>query len=325
MKQKYKKEDNPLKNYLLYFFAVILWTALLPFSTSVAKVENPAKEPASYEAKYKVKKASGEIAEMTIDEYTLGVMLTEMPANYEKEALRAQAIAIRSYALYLIETNSAKHEDADLCSDGKCCRNYVTYDELCTKTSKANADERFKAMSAAVYETCGEALTYEGKTAMTLYHISSPAKTESYENVFKTKVPYLVSVDNVDESGFVQYKKEITFKFADFQKLLNDNGYQYTYTEGEKAFPALNNAGRCEYAVFGSVEIPASIFCSLAGLNSNCFEIAKVSDGYKITSYGLGSGLGMSQYGANILATQGCTYKEILSFYFKNTVLEKRK
>ena len=326
MKQKYKKEDNPLKNYLLYFFAVILWTALLPFSSSVAKDDgNVSNITTGYEAKYKVKKTSGEITEMTIDEYTLGVMLTEMPANYEKEALRAQAVAIRSYALYLIETNNTKHEDAHLCSDGKCCRNYITYDELCTKTSKTNADERFKAMSAAVYETSGDVLTYEGKTAMTLYHISSPAKTESYENVFKTQVPYLVSVDNVDESGFVQYKKEVVFKFADFQKLLTDNGYKYTYTEGEKAFPALNNAGRCEYAVFGSVEIPASIFCSLTGLNSNSFEITKVSDGYKITSYGFGSGLGMSQYGANILASQGCTYKEILSFYFKNTLLEKRK
>lgn len=313
-----------MKNYLLYFFAVILWTALLPFTLSFAKAEN-ADAPADYETKYKVKKASGEIVEMTIDEYTLGVMLTEMPANYEKEALRAQAVAIRSYALYLIENKIPKHDDADLCTDGKCCRNYITYDELLTKTSKENANERFVAMSAAVYETSGEVLTYDGKTAMALYHISSPNKTESYENVFHIKVPYLVSVDNADESGFVQYKKEVFYKFADFQKLLNDNGYDYTYKEGEKAFPALNNAGRCEYAIFGSVEIPASIFCSMTGLNSNCIEIKKESDGYRITSYGFGSGLGMSQYGANILASQGYTYKEILSFYFKNTEIENRK
>jgi len=313
-----------LKNYLLYFFAVILWTALLPFTVSLAKVES-ADVPINYETKYKVKKSSGEITEMTIDEYTLGVMLTEMPANYEKEALRAQAVAIRSYALYLIENKIPKHKDADLCSDGKCCRNYITYDELLTKTSKENANERFRAMSAAVYETSGEVLTYQGKTAMALYHISSPAKTESYENVFKIKVPYLVSVDNVDESGFVQYKKEVFYKFADFEKLLNDNGYDYAYKDGEKAFPAVNSAGRCEYVIFGSAEIPASIFCSITRLNSNCIEIVKESEGYRIASYGLGSGLGMSQYGANILASQGYTYKEILSFYFKNTEIEKRK
>jgi stage II sporulation protein D len=151
--------------------------------------------------------------------------------------LKAQAVAIRSYALYIIESKSGKHADADLCADGKCCRNYITYDELCTKTSKKNADERFKAMSAAVYETSGEILTYEGKTAMTLYHISSPAKTESYENVFKTEVPYLVSVDNVDESGFVHYKKEVVFKLPSSRSCLPTTDTITPTRRAKKPFP----------------------------------------------------------------------------------------
>ena len=306
---------------MLYFFAVIMWTSLIPFSpTLVSRVENKTVSDLEINVLYK----DGSIRKMTLDEYVLGVMLTEMPSNYEKQALKAQAVAIRSYALYLMENSVTKHHpEADLCADGNCCRKYITYDELCEISGDKNADLRLAIMSTAVKETQGEVLTYNGKTAMTLYHISSPARTESYENLFGLDVPYLTGVDNVDESGFIYYKKELHYTYEELQKLLVKNGFDYSYKKDEKSFATPNKNLRSEYAVFGNVKVNASLFAEIAGLNSTFFEITQKNDGYTFSSYGYGSGLGMSQYGANVLASKGYDYKDILSFYFKGTLIEK--
>lgn len=317
-----------MRNYLLYFFVLLIWASLIPFTPALfgsVQEENSAVES----EKYKVLTSDGTIAEMTLDEYVLGVMLSEMPASYEKQALFAQAIAIRSYTVYLLEENKNRHstEDGtqyDLCSNDDCCRKYITYNELVVLAGETNAAERFATMRAAVSETSGEILTYNGKTAMTLYHISSPGRTEGYENAFGVVVPYLRGVDNVDESGFIYYKKEAYYSFADFQVLLNSNGYQYTYTEGELFFPTPNENARSTTVTFGNSEIAVASFVKMVGLNSTCIEIIKDATGYIIRSYGYGSGLGMSQYGANILASQGSSYQDILKFYFKDTIIEKR-
>ncbi|HAN21334.1 MAG: hypothetical protein A2Y15_07170 [Clostridiales bacterium GWF2_36_10] len=319
-----------MKNYLLYFFILLLWTSLIPFTPVVINHIENNEVITETEEMYTVLLPNGETAEMTLDEYVLGVMLTEMPASYEKQALFAQAVCIRSYAVYILEqakheNNDSPHPDADFCSNPDCCRRYITYDALKALAGDDNATERYNAMKDAVYETSGEILTYNGKTAMTLYHISSPARTESYENVFNIAVPYLTAVNNVDESGFIYYEKEVKITFEELEKLLMSNGYDYSYSEGEQAFATLNENKRSNYVMFGSTEITAARFAELVGLNSNCIEITKNSDGYTICSTGFGSGLGMSQYGANILALQGKTYKEILSFYFTDTQLVKRK
>ncbi len=179
-------------------------------------------------------------------------------------------------------------------------------------------------MSAAVSETSGEVLTYNGKTAMTLYHASSPARTESYESLFGTAVPYLVGIDNVDESSFIHYKKETYFTFLDLQVLLAANGYEYKHVENEVFSVTLNENLRANNIVIGSTDIPATDFIKIIGLKSCCIEITTDGAGYLFKSSGYGSGLGMSQYGASLLAMQGYSYKDILKFYFKDTSLEKR-
>lgn len=316
-----------MKNYLLYFFILLLWTSLIPFTPAI--IGNESAEESTPEVKLKVKTSGGETKELTLEEYVLGVMLTEMPANYEKQALLAQAVVIRSYTEYLLENrqagNPSNHPDFALCSDAACCRNYITYEELVTLAGETNAAARYAAMSAAVNETAGEVLTYNGKTAMTLYHVSSCAHTESYQNVFGVAVPYLVGTDNVDEASFIYYKKNKHFTFAELQTLLASGGYSYTYTEGEQTIVDKNENLRCTSILLGNTEIKATDFVKLTGLNSFCIEIVKDTTGYTFSSFGYGSGLGMSQYGANILASQGKTYQDILKFYFKDTTLEKRK
>jgi len=320
-----------LKNYLLYFFVVLMWMALVPFAPVI--IGDGAKAE-TYENSHiiRVLTIDNTVVEMTLDDYVLGVMLSEMPASYEKQALLAQAVVIRSYTQYLLEAQEQGDEhhtasgglEYDLCSNPSCCRKYTTESELVSLAGKTNAEARIKAMSAAVSETSGEVLTYNGKTAMTLYHASSPARTESYESLFGTAVPYLVGIDNVDESSFIHYKKETYFTFLDLQVLLAANGYEYKHVENEVFSVTLNENLRANNIVIGSTDIPATDFIKIIGLKSCCIEITTDGAGYLFKSSGYGSGLGMSQYGASLLAMQGYSYKDILKFYFKDTSLEKR-
>ena len=318
-----------MRNYLLYFFVLIIWTALMPFAPSAIGTDDGLNKSAvGNDDMLKVLTANGVVAEMTLDEYVLGVMLTEMPTSYDRQALLAQAVCIRSYVKYLLDTtekiDTVLHSEA-LCADSNCCLKYITFNELRALTNDENATARFIAMSTAVYETSGEVLTYNGRAAMTLYHISSPARTESYGNLFDISVPYLTGVNNIDESGFIYYKKEKRLSFNELESLLMANGYDYSYTANEQVSMVTNENLRCEYIIFGKTRISAAVLVELLELNSACIDIIKDSDGYIISSSGYGSGLGMSQYGANILAAEGYTYKDILSFYFKGLVLEKLK
>ncbi len=316
-----------MRNYLLYFFVLTVWTALLPFSPSVPVISETLEQNECTSSDIISVLTDDGIIEVSLDEYVLGVMLNEMPANYEKQALLAQAVCIRSYVLYILENKprTPEHPEADFCNNPSCCRSFTSYKELLELISEENATARFLAMSAAVYETSGQILTYDGKPIMALYHISSPARTESYGNVFDISVPYLTGVTNVDESGFVRYKQDVRFSFDELEALLMANGYDYSYTE-EEFFSVLTNENmRCEYVILGETEIPGRAFSEIAELKSSCYEIKKDVDGYIITSYGYGSGLGMSQYGANILASEGRTYEEILKFYFKDTNIQKLK
>lgn len=315
-----------MKNYLLYFFAILLWTVAIPFTPEVLGFEATVKEQEYKPRNVSVKMKSGEIEEMNIEDYVLGVMLCEMPSNYDKQALLAQAVTIRSYVYYLIENrDSNKHSDADLCCDGSCCREYITYKELYGMSGDNIAIDRNAVMKEAVKETEGEIITYNDKAILALYHISSGARTESYQNLNGINVPYLTSVNNVDESGFVYYKKEVFYKFADFENLLKTNGFEYTYSSDEQPVVTQNTSGRCDSIRFGTVMVTGTDMMKMTDLASTNIEISKGKDGYTIRSYGLGSGLGLSQFGANVLAGKGYDYKQIIEFYFKNTLVKKLK
>lgn len=317
-----------MKNLLLYFFACIIWTATVPFFASPAKDEHTPEPPGIINA-LALKDSDGEINELTLDEYVAGAMLSELPSASGRQALRALAVALRSRIVYLTdllpESEVTRSGLPVLTAGAEGVPAMITLDALKELSGEEEAIKRFAAVNEAVYATSGEIITYGGKAAMALYHISSPARTESYENLFGTPVPYLSSVANIDESSFAHYKKEVFYSYESLKALLTAAGIDSDPAPGRAAYIKSNSSGRCEFVVIDKAEVPGSVFAKIAGLNSLYIELTAGETGCTFTSLGWGSGLGMSLYGARVLEDEGKDYNEILTFYFKDCVTEKRK
>ena len=259
-------------------------------------------------------KQGNEVTEMELEAYLLGVVLGEMPASFEEEALMAQAVVARTYTLRRREAKS-KHDDADVCTDPACCQAYVdpgSYDE-------ENSD--LQKVYAAVTKTRGQVLTYEGKLIEATYFSSSGGRTEDAVAVWGSDVPYLQAVDSPETDYAHKYLSTVTFSQEAFQEKLG-----------------VKLPGRCE-DWFGAVEytggggVDTLEICGevyegiklrqLLGLRSTAFSI-EVSQGIiTVTTRGFGHRVGMSQYGAEAMAVDGCTYEQILAHYYRNTQLEE--
>ncbi|OPJ56072.1 stage II sporulation protein D [Alkalithermobacter paradoxus] len=270
------------------------------------------------------------IEEKNIEEYLYNVVASEMPAAFHEEALKAQAIAARSYVFYKMENggeNNNKHPGAVVCTDHTHCQEYLSLDQL----RKAHGEEWIKNMwpkvKNAVDQTRGMILKYEGKVVEPLYHSTSGGKTENSEEVFAAMVPYLRSVESPFEEGSPRLvgvvkitEKEFINKFKSaypkvkFSNNLSNDIKILSRTEG----------GSVKEINIGGVKLRGRDVRSILDLNSADFEI-NVKDGYvDIQTRGYGHGVGMSQWGANGMGNEGYKYDEILKHYFKGVDIEKK-
>ena len=154
---------------------------------------------------------------------------------------------MRSYAVYM-ERNRVNHENAAVCMDAGCCLACRTRDELAATYGASAADASFVNASAAVYETAGEIMTFEGAPVLGLFHVSSPEYTESARNVLGVDLPYLQAVENVDESGFAYFKSEKTVQYEAFGELF---GIEMNAELAARCSLTYNESGRCVSAQIG--------------------------------------------------------------------------
>ena len=258
---------------------------------------------------------------LSVSDYLRGVLAAEMPVSFEQEALRAQAVAARSYLQRSIETG--RHENADICSSPDCCQAYMSDDELRESWGKS-FDTYAELINSAVSGTDGEYLSYDGEVAFCAFHSSSPGATEASASVWN-EVPYLVSVSSPESSDDVPgYVSTLTLTDIDFRDTIlyarpdaNMTGDADTWIKT----PKYNNSGRVESVRIGGEEFSGVELRALFSLRSAAFEISHNDGCFTFTVTGYGHGVGMSQYGANVMAKQGCDHTEILSHYYPGTVL----
>lgn len=257
------------------------------------------------------------IVMMELEEYTLGVVLAEMPASFEEEALKAQAIAARTYALrrYIL---GDRHRDMAVCTDSHCCQAYLTQTQyLQTRGNTENLQRIRKAVQA----TKGMVLTYGGTLAESTYFSCSGGRTEDAVAVWGTDIPYLQAVDSPGEERANAYWDSVYLTAADFQKVLNRklNGTpqswfgQQTRTDGDGV----------STIVIGGITYSGIQMRKILGLNSTVFTIKPDSKGVMIETFGKGHRVGMSQYGADAMAAIGKTCEEILTYYYQGTRIDK--
>lgn len=237
------------------------------------------------------------------EDYILGVVASEMPASFEPEALKAQAVASRTYALGRIKAGT------QLC-DTTHCQVYRS----------DNIDRRVKK---AVTATKGQVLISKGKLAShALYFASSGGKTENSEDVFSTPFPYLVSVNSTYEPGATHKKEKNTMSIATFSKKIKNTMEDLDFGAIKKSnikIKSHSNGGRVSKIKVGKQVIEGTDVRAALGLYSTRFTIDFKGSKIIITTSGSGHGVGMSQYGAHGLAKKGKTYREILSHYYRGT------
>lgn len=263
----------------------------------------------------------GRVMSLGLEEYLVGVVAGEMPVSFGAEALKAQAVAARSYAMYKIAHGSQyidSHCGAQLCTDSTHCKAYVTRDMLAAKWGAETADDIFEKVSAAVFETGGEIITYEGEAALAVFHSSSDGVTESAAAVWGRHVPYLVSVETPEST-----EPQVTvFTRQQIADALADHGIDYDET-GLTPQLTYDDAGRVAAVAFGDMSIPGTQVREALGLRSTDFTLVILDGEYIFTSRGYGHGVGMSQYGAAAMAAEGSNYREILAHYYPGTELIK--
>ena len=255
----------------------------------------------------------GKIEETSLEEYVLKVLEKEMPPTYELEALKAQAIAIRTYTMRKKDTTVPQHNGAEVCTDYKHCMAYA-YDEKELWGDKT--EEYIKIYKKAVDETKGIILTYEEKPAATFFFAISGGNTQNCSDVWGSDLPYLKSVNSEVDKTVTGYETKVRFTLNELNKKL---GVDFSENFQTEYFPS----GYVKSITFDSKTIKGEEIRSLLELRSSCFEIVKEGEEFVFKVYGYGHGVGMSQQGANQMAKQGKTYLEILNHYYNGTVSEK--
>lgn len=255
--------------------------------------------------------------EFPLEVYVAGVVASEMPASFEKEALKAQAVAARTYGLA---------RQGGLC-DTVHCQVFRAEEEIREIKGDEWMNEYWDKIRSAVAETAGQVMYYDGELAgQVLFHSSSGGKTENSEEVFVSAVPYLRSVDSPYEEEATHRSDENVFKIKDFVNVINGQyGVSPITAEdlNSMEITGKSTGGRVAAIRIGENEFTGKQIRSMFNLPSADFTYRIEGENIIITTTGYGHGVGMSQYGANGMAKEGYTYDEILTHYYSGVEIEK--
>ena len=258
---------------------------------------------------------------MDMQEYLVGVVAAEMPASFQDEALKAQAVAARTYAMYCAK--GQKHGEAQVCTDYACCQAWQSEEALRQKWG-GDYDTYSQKIRAAVEATAGQYLSYAGQPVFAAFHSSSAGATEDCGQVWNPS-PYLVSVSSPETAEDVpNYISTVECTPLDFRDTLLYAHPEADFTGEESGWIGeirLDGSGRVASAVLGGVSMKGTELRQLFSLRSTAFQLEYTGESFRFTVTGYGHGVGMSQYGANVMARQGETYTGILAHYYPGTVL----
>lgn len=263
-----------------------------------------------------VQRATGESVWMDLEEYLIGVILAEMPTSYEIDALCAQAVVARTYALKRQE--ELRHPAKAVCTDAGCCQAYISEADY---LNGLGYQQDIDQAREAVNRTKGMVLTYEGKLIEATYFSCSGGMTEDAVAVWGVPYPYLQAVLSPGEENMKNYRKEVHFTKEAIEirlgRTLPDDPYQWFGTMTHTAGGGVD-----------TVEIVGKIYTgvelrSLLGLNSTVFTVKVNNGGVLITTSGKGHRVGMSQSGAQAMALRGYGFGTILTYYYPGAIIDK--
>ena len=272
---------------------------------------------------------TGEISEVPVEEYVIGAVCAEMPASFETEALKAQAVAAHTYA----ERQRLKAEispDPELCgadfSDDTSKYQGFFDNEKIRQQYGENYESYYSKIKNAVSEVLPYIITYQDEPIISAFHSMSSGKTESAENIWGTKLDYLVPVDSSYDKDAPKYLDEISYSGDELKKILESEFNDINLDSDFKKWIEIKNvsdSGTVLSVNVGDKNISGSNLRDILGLRSACFDVDYKDDKIIFTTKGFGHGVGMSQYGADAMASQGQKWQDIISHYYPHASIVK--
>lgn len=272
--------------------------------------------------------AAQQTVQLPLEDYVLGVVAAEMPAQYQVEALKCQAVAARTRAVYnslaMSGSGCHTHPDHDVCIDAACCQGYM--DKRARYERWGDVAGLYEnQLRQAVANTAGVILTWDSMPAEMLYHACSGGMTEDAAHVFSQAVPYLVSVKSPGEETYSGYAVDIAMSCEEAADRLNDMFPECKLTTndipGLLRLQSTTESGRIKEILVGSVLMKGTQFRQALGLRSTLCTWDADNGIITFHTRGYGHGVGMSQAGAQAMALSGNSYRQILDHYYPGTIL----
>ena len=325
-----------MKKIILYFifFIVLIISMPIIFTNQFKSEEVVSNNIEEEEIKYDYGDYSnikllhietGEVQNLDLDDYLLGVVSSEMPANFEIEALKAQAVVARTYTIYQIK-NGSKHENADMCDNSLCCQAWISKEDRFARWEEENREEYWNKIYQAVKGTKGKIILYEGEPINALFHSNSGGKTELSINVWGGNYPYFQSVETSGEEAYTSFNSETRIsKDTLIQKMLEKyTNFSIDFSK-EDAIKVLEytDSGRVKIIQIGNTKISGVDARKIFSLKSAKFDVQIKNDEIVFNVQGYGHGVGFSQCGSDAMAKSGKKYDEIIKYYYKNVEISE--
>ena len=274
--------------------------------------------------------STGEVLAVSARDYVIGAVCAEMPATFEPEALKAQAVAAHTYAVrqQLLEQENPTPElcGADFSNDPSEYQAFFTENQA-KQYYGAQFDTYYETIEEAVDEVLPYLLTYEEEPIIAAFCSMSAGQTESAETVWGQAVPDLVPVDSAADESAPHFLEEVSFSKDDLQKAMKTIAPKAKFPadqpESWLTVEEVSDSGTVKTAKVGGVSVSGQDVRTALSLRSAAFTVEAETDSITITTKGYGHGVGMSQYGANAMAKNGATWREILAYYYPETSLKK--
>ncbi|MBQ7794084.1 MAG: stage II sporulation protein D [Clostridia bacterium] len=268
-------------------------------------------------------KDEDKVVEMSKGQYLREVVSAEMPASFESEALKAQAVAARSYLTarmnaYATGGKPQEHKGADICTDFAHCKAWIS-EEKRKELWGTDADKNWAKISAAVSDTAEQVIYFGDEVISAVFHSTSSGRTENSKDVWGGERAYLVSVESPGEENAPNFKSEKTLSLDEFKRIASENIEGADLESEIIGEITRSQAGGIISLNIGGQAVKGTLFRTMYDLKSTNVNITVTDSDVHFDVTGYGHGVGMSQYGANAMARRGADYIEILTHYYQGT------
>ncbi len=312
-----------MKKILFKTLIVSLIVLVLPFVITILATQNKNSEALAVMNFTIYNETNGVKETLSFEDYLLGVVAANMPAGYEMEALKAQSVIARTYALYNIALLTKDNPDKTGFTTSELGLSYISLDSLEQFWGSEEYNNYFTKLENALYTTKNEVIVYNNELILPVFFDTGSGFTRNASEAWDVDIPYLISVPSKQDVTSTSYLKIKEYEITDFISLIEQYYTDIELSE-DKFFDEVTVASRdsAGYALkidLGSKTVSGEEFTKAVGLSSNHFYIEDYEGKVRIISNGVGHGVGLSQYGANAMAEEGSDYIKILTYYYTGT------